>query len=160
MGKRDYVMVTSAGSCSTGEVASVGTVELVCAGGLLRMGGESISLPVWRSVGGGLTGKGELDAWVVWTHLSDSQESSMRWEQDALGWRTILPRILPSPPGGWIRLNVLGVVRQRKLFSAVTGKRSMSKVSSGLGWYQNPKSGISLTTVNDSMVVRRSNSHR
>ena len=153
-------MVTSAGSCSTGEVAGVGTVELVCVGGLLRMCGESISLPVWRSVGGGLTGKGELDAWVVWTHLSDSQESSMRWEQDALGWGTILPRILPSAPGGWIRLNVLGVVRQRKLFSVVTGKRSMSKVSSGLGWYQNPKSGISLTTVNDSMVVRRSNSHR
>ena len=32
---------------------------------LLRMGGESPLLPVWRSVGGGFTGKGELDAWVV-----------------------------------------------------------------------------------------------
>ena len=27
--------------------------------------GESLLLPVWRSVGGGLTGQGELDIWVV-----------------------------------------------------------------------------------------------
>ena len=40
-------------------------VELVCIGKLLRMGGESLLLPVWRSVGGGFTGKGQLDAWVV-----------------------------------------------------------------------------------------------
>ena len=31
-----YVMVTSAGSCRTGEVEGVGTVEPVCVGGLLR----------------------------------------------------------------------------------------------------------------------------
>ena len=43
----------------------LGTVELVCVGGLWRMGGESLLLPVWRSVGGGFIGKGELDAWVV-----------------------------------------------------------------------------------------------
>ena len=30
------VMVTSAGSCKTGEVEGVGTVEPVCLGGLLR----------------------------------------------------------------------------------------------------------------------------
>ena len=29
------------------------------------MGGESLLLPVWRSVGVGFIGKGELDAWVV-----------------------------------------------------------------------------------------------
>ena len=40
-------------------------VELVCIGRLLRMGGESLLLPVTRSVGGGFTGKGQLDAWVV-----------------------------------------------------------------------------------------------
>ena len=40
-------------------------VELVFIGRLLRMGGESLLLPVWRSVGGGFTGKGQLDAWVV-----------------------------------------------------------------------------------------------
>ena len=34
-------------------------------GRLLRMGGESLLLPLWRSVGGGFTGKGELDVWVV-----------------------------------------------------------------------------------------------
>ena len=58
-------MVTSAGCCRRGEVDHVALVELVCVGGLLRMGGESLLLPVWRSVGGGFTGKGELDAWVV-----------------------------------------------------------------------------------------------
>ena len=54
-------MVMSAGSCRTGEVIGVATVELVCVSGLLRMGGESLLL----SVGGGFIGKGELDAWVV-----------------------------------------------------------------------------------------------
>ena len=58
-------MVTSAGSCRTGEIEGVGTVELVCGGGLLRIGGESLLLLLWRSVGGRFTGKGELDAWVV-----------------------------------------------------------------------------------------------
>ena len=52
-------MVTSAGSYRTGEIEVVGTVVLVCVGGLLRMGGESLLLLVWRSVGGELTGKGE-----------------------------------------------------------------------------------------------------
>ena len=58
-------MVTSTGSCRTGEVEGVRTVELVCVGGLLRMGGESLLLPVWRSVGGGFTGRGEFDKWVA-----------------------------------------------------------------------------------------------
>ena len=65
VGSRDDVIVKSADSCRTGEVEGVGTVELVCVGGLLRMSGESLLLPVWRSVVGGFTGKGELDAWVV-----------------------------------------------------------------------------------------------
>ena len=59
VGSQTYVMVTSAGSCRTGEVEGVGVVELVCAGRLSRMGGKSLLLPVWRSVGGGFTGKGE-----------------------------------------------------------------------------------------------------
>ena len=58
-------MVTSAGSSRTGKIEGVGAVELVCVRRLLRMGGESLLLPVWRSVGGGFTGKGEFDAWVV-----------------------------------------------------------------------------------------------
>ena len=53
--------MTSADSCRTREIESVGTVELVCVGGLLRMVGESLLLPVWRSVGGGLTGQG---SWI------------------------------------------------------------------------------------------------
>ena len=40
-------MVTSPGSCITMGHEGVGTVELVCVGGLLRMGGESFLLPVW-----------------------------------------------------------------------------------------------------------------
>ena len=43
----------------------MGTVKLVCVGALLRMGGESLLLPVWRSVVDGFTGKGELDTWAV-----------------------------------------------------------------------------------------------
>ena len=39
-------------------------MELVCVGGLWRMGGESLLLPVWRSVRIGFIGKGELDAWT------------------------------------------------------------------------------------------------
>ena len=42
-----YVQVASADSCRTKEIEGVGTVELVCVGGLLRMGGESFLLPVW-----------------------------------------------------------------------------------------------------------------
>ena len=59
VGSRVYVMVTSAGSCKTDEIEGVGAVELVCVGRLLRMDGEPLLLPVWRSVGGGFTGKGE-----------------------------------------------------------------------------------------------------
>ena len=65
VGSQVYVMVMSAGSCRTGKIEGVGAVVLVCVGRLLRMGCESLLLPVWRSVGGGFTGKGELDAWVV-----------------------------------------------------------------------------------------------
>ena len=67
---------------------------------------------------------------------------------------------LLSPAGRWIRLNVVGVVEQRKLFSVLTGKGNMSKVSPGLGWCQQSKSGICFTMVNDSMVVKTSSSHR
>ena len=58
-------MVTSAGSGRAGQVEGVRTVELVCVGGLWKVGGESLLLPVWRSVGGRLIGKEELDAQVV-----------------------------------------------------------------------------------------------
>ena len=43
----------------------MGTVELVCVGGLLMMSGESLLLPVCRSVVGGLTGNGQLSASAV-----------------------------------------------------------------------------------------------
>ena len=59
VGSRVYVMVTSAGSCRTGEVEGVGAVELVCIGRLSNMGCESLLLPLWRSVRGGFTGKEE-----------------------------------------------------------------------------------------------------
>ena len=59
VGSQVYVMVTSAVSCRTGKIEGVGAVELVCVGRLLRIGGEFLLLPVWRSVEGGFTGKGE-----------------------------------------------------------------------------------------------------
>ena len=40
-------------------------MEVVFVGGLLWMGGDSLLVPVWRSVGDGFTSKGELDVWVV-----------------------------------------------------------------------------------------------
>ena len=42
-----------------GEVGGVGTVGLVCISRLLRMGGESLLLPVWKSVGDGFTGQSD-----------------------------------------------------------------------------------------------------
>ena len=57
--------MTSADSCRMGGIKGVGTMKLVCVGRLLRIGGECLLLPVWRSVGGGFTGKGKLDVWVV-----------------------------------------------------------------------------------------------
>ena len=42
-----------------GEVGGVGTVGLVCVSRLLRMGGESLLLPVWKSVGDGFTGQSD-----------------------------------------------------------------------------------------------------
>ena len=43
----------------------MGTVELVCVSRLLRMGVQSVLVPVWRSVEVGFVGKGELAAWAV-----------------------------------------------------------------------------------------------
>ena len=51
----------SADSCRMRGTEGVGMVELVYAGRLLRMGGVSLLIPVWRSLGEGFTGKGELD---------------------------------------------------------------------------------------------------
>ena len=46
----------SADSCRIGEVESVGTVELVCVGRLLKMGCDSFVMLVFRSVGSGEPG--------------------------------------------------------------------------------------------------------
>ena len=46
MRSRVYVMVTSAGSCRTGETEGVGVVEMVCVGRLLTIGSEYLLLPV------------------------------------------------------------------------------------------------------------------
>ena len=48
----------------TREIEGAGKVELVCVGGLWRMGGECLLMPVWRSVRAGFIGKEELDAWA------------------------------------------------------------------------------------------------
>ena len=55
----------SADSCRMRGIEGVGTVELMYVGGLLRMGGGSLLVLVWRSVGDGFTGQGELDMWLV-----------------------------------------------------------------------------------------------
>ena len=43
----------------------MGKVELVFVAGLLRMGDDSLLVPVWRYVRDGFTGRGESDVWLV-----------------------------------------------------------------------------------------------
>ena len=63
----------SADSCRMGEVESVGMVELVCVGRLLRMGYDPFLISVCGSVGGGET---------LWEQNGLSQEHSAenQWE--------------------------------------------------------------------------------
>ena len=125
-------MVTSAGSCRTGETKGVGTVELVCVGGLLRIGGESLPLPVWRSVGGGFIGKGDLDARVV--RAATCRPGNLHgMKRNGLGWGAILPRVSAQSTWWMDMAECWGVVGQRKLFSVLTRKRNMSKAGPGLG---------------------------
>ena len=68
MGDRGH---ESADSCRMGEVESVGTVELVCVGRLLRMGCDPSLMSVCGSVGGGET------LWeqngLTWEHSAENQ---------------------------------------------------------------------------------------
>ena len=57
--------MASAASCRMRGIERVGTVELVYVDGLLRMGGDSLLVPVQGFVGDGFTGNGELHMWVV-----------------------------------------------------------------------------------------------
>ena len=52
------MQVTSTDSCRMRRIDGVGTVELVFVGGPLRMGDDSLLVPVWRNVGDGFTGRG------------------------------------------------------------------------------------------------------
>ena len=54
-----YVWGVSALSCRMKEIEDVGMMLLVFIGRLLRMGSDSLLIPVWRSVEDGFTGKGE-----------------------------------------------------------------------------------------------------
>ena len=64
-GSRGFEQVTSADSCRMKEIEGVGTVELMYIGRLLRMGCDSLLMPLCGSVGGGCTGKEESNVWVV-----------------------------------------------------------------------------------------------
>ena len=57
--------MTLTDSFRRGEIDAVKTVELVYVGRLFRKGCGSLLMPVCGSVGGGFTGKGELDVRVV-----------------------------------------------------------------------------------------------
>ena len=57
--------MASADSSKMRGIGGVGTMEPVLYGRRLWMGGGSVLVPVWRSVGDGFTGKGELDLWVA-----------------------------------------------------------------------------------------------
>ena len=62
---RGYAQLTSTDSCRMRGIEGVGTVELVYASGLSRMGGDSSLVAVLRSVGDGFTAKRESDVWLV-----------------------------------------------------------------------------------------------
>ena len=64
-GSRGQVHVASADSSKMRGIGGVGTMEPVLYGRRLWMGGGSVLVPVWRSLGDGFTGKGELDLWVA-----------------------------------------------------------------------------------------------
>ena len=68
----------------TREIEGAGKVELVCVGGLWRMGGECLLVPVWRSVRAGSVGKG---SWMAGhsRQLPDGQKTSVGWEEIGLG---------------------------------------------------------------------------
>ena len=57
--------MTSADSCRMRGIEGLRMVKLTYVGGLLRMGKDSLLVPVWRSVGDGFTGNGESDVWLV-----------------------------------------------------------------------------------------------
>ena len=126
----------------TREIEGAEKVELVCVGGLLRMCGESILLPVWKSVGVGFIGKGELDAWYKKQKTSENRQYKT-WRTENLhgmggecaGMGAILPRVSALSIWWMDTAECRDVVWQRKLFSVVTRKRNISKVSPGLGWY-------------------------
>ena len=56
----------------------------------------------------------------------------MGWEQNGLGWGAILPRLSAQSTWWMDMAECQGMVGQRKLFSVVTGKKNMSKVSPAL----------------------------
>ena len=125
-------MVTSASSCRTGEIEGVGAVELVCVCRLSRMGGESLLLPVCRSVEVGSPAKGNrMLGWLG--QLPDGQETSVGWEQDVLGWEVALPMVSVHSTCWMDVVWCWGVVGQRKLLDVVSGKRNVYKVSPRLG---------------------------
>ena len=59
------MQVTSVDSCRMSGIEGVGTVELVYVVRLLRIGGDSLLVPVWISVGDWFTGKGASNVWLV-----------------------------------------------------------------------------------------------
>ena len=63
MGEGDHKVCAGnvSNSCRMGEIEGVRTVELVYIGRLLRMGCDSLLMPLCGSVEGGFTGKWESD---------------------------------------------------------------------------------------------------
>ena len=87
-----YVMVTSAGSCRTGEVEGVGAVEQCvladCEGWVLNLFyclcGDLLE-------GASLAKGSRMLGWLG--QLPDGQEISVGCEQAGLGWEVVLPMV-------------------------------------------------------------------
>ena len=80
-GSRGYVQMTSADSCRIAEIGGVERVGLVYASTLLRMGCDSLLMPVCGSVGGG------EPLWkqngLPWEHSVENQWRQERQRQKA-----------------------------------------------------------------------------
>ena len=80
----------------------------------------------------------------------------LQWDGSRMGWDggVVLPMV-SAHSTCW-----MDAVYCRGAVGVVSGKRNVSKVSPGLGWYQYVGSGILGTAAHGSMMVNRTNPHR
>ena len=71
----------SATSCRMGKVESVGTVEVVCVGRLLRMGCDPFLMSVWICW---MWGNSMGAEWLPWEHSAENQQEGGEAETEII----------------------------------------------------------------------------